>query len=539
MLFTGDSEMSHRCRKFDWAATPLGPVDEWSQSLRTIVTTMLSSRHPMFLWWGPELIQIYNDGYRPSFGDRGRDIAALGARGREHWAEIWPIIGPQIEGVLERGEATWHEDQLVPIDRNGRVEDVYWTYGYRPVRDDDGSIAGVLVVVQETTQRVVAANENERLLRELEIERQRLAYVFRHAPAFLAVMRGPQHNFELTNDAYQRLVAHRVVTGKPVAEALPEIVEQGFVQLLDRVLATGEPFTGREMLVQLQMEPDEPLDDHYLDFTYLPLVEADGTRSGVIAHGYDVTQQVLTRREVEHAKDMAEAANRAKGDFLAVMSHELRTPLNAIGGYAELLELGVHGPVNKKQLGALDRIQKSQRHLLGLINGVLNYTRVEAGALSYEIEIVPVGEVLSTCEALVAPQLAAKGLRLEWSVPAPGLSVMADREKLQQIVLNLLTNSIKFTETRGRIVIKCETSGATVRVDVSDTGRGIAVDQVTRVFEPFVQIDSTFTRPHEGVGLGLAISRDLARAMGGDLTLVSELGQGSTFTLILPLASKS
>ncbi len=530
--------MSHRCRNFDWASTPLGPVDGWSQSLRTVVTTMLSSCHPMFLWWGPELIQIYNDGYRPSFGDSGRDVAALGARGREHWAEIWPIIGPQIEGVLQRGEATWHEDQLVPIERNGRVEDVYWTYGYSPVRDDDGSIAGVLVVVQETTRRVVAANENERLLRELETERQRLAYVFQHAPAFLAVLRGPDHTFELVNAAYQKLVGHRELTGKPVAEALPEVVEQGFVQLLDGVLGTGEPYVGREMLVQLQMEPNEPLADHYLDFTYLALVDADGTRSGIIAHGFDVTQHVLTRREVEHARNMAEAANRAKGDFLAVMSHELRTPLNAIGGYAELLELGVHGPINKEQLGALDRIQKSQRHLLGLINGVLNYTRVEAGALSYDIEPVRLSEVMSTCEALVAPQLAGKQLHLEWSVPEPGISVNADREKLRQIVLNLLTNSIKFTESRGRIVIRCGIDGDLARVDVTDTGRGIAADQVGRVFEPFVQVDSTFTRSHDGVGLGLAISRDLARAMGGDLTLVSELERGSTFTLTLPLASK-
>ncbi|MGK2962905.1 MAG: ATP-binding protein [Gemmatimonadaceae bacterium] len=537
-LFTDDSEMSRRCRNFDWASTRLGPVDKWSHSLRTIVTTMLSSRHPMFLWWGPELIQIYNDGYRPSFGESGRDIAALGARGREHWAEIWPIIGPQIEGVLERGEATWHEDQLVPIERNGRVEDVYWTYGFGPVRDDDGSIAGVLVVVQETTQRVVAAHENERLLRELEVERERLAYVFQHAPAFLAVMRGPEHTIELANAAYKKLVGHRELAGKPIAEALPEVVDQGFVRLLDSVLSTGEPFVGLEMLVQLQSAPGEPLEDHYLDFTYLPLVEADGTRSGVIAHGFDVTQHVLTRREVEQAKDMAEAANRAKGDFLAVMSHELRTPLNAIGGYAELLELGVHGPINKAQRGALDRIQKSQRHLLGLINGVLNYTRVEAGALSYEIEVVSLSEVLSTCEALVAPQLAAKELRLESSVAEPGLSVMADREKLQQIVLNLLTNSIKFTEKHGQIVITCGASDDVASVEVSDTGRGIAADQIGRVFEPFVQVDSTFTRPHDGVGLGLAISRDLARSMGGDLTLISELGRGSTFTLTLPSAQE-
>jgi len=156
--------MAARCRAFDWGTTSLGPVSCWSQALRTTVATMLESRHPMFLWWGPELVQIYNDGYLPSFGTTGRDVAALGARGREHWAEIWPIIGPQIDGVMTRAEATWHENALVPIERNGRTEDVWWTYGYSPVRDDDGSVGGVLVVVQETTAHVLAVAERELLL---------------------------------------------------------------------------------------------------------------------------------------------------------------------------------------------------------------------------------------------------------------------------------------------------------------------------------------------------------------------------------------
>ena len=532
--FPGDSEMAARCRAFDWATTPLGPVESWSRSLRTIVSTMLASRHPMFLWWGPELTQIYNDGYKPSFGISGRDVAALGARGREHWAEIWPIIGPQIEEVLAHGAATWHEDQLVPIERNGRLEDVYWTYGYSPARDDDGAIAGVLVVVQETTARVIAANEHERLLRELETERQRLAYVFQQAPAFLAVMRGREHVFELANAAYQKLVGHRDLVGKRLVDAIPEIVAQGFVDLLDDVLETGKPFIGQEVMVQIQQTPGSPLTDHYLDFTYLPLVEADGTRAGVIAHGSDVTQHVLTRREVERAREMAEHANRAKSEFLAIMSHELRTPLNAIGGYAELLEMGVHGPVTPEQLGAIDRIRRSQRHLLGLINGVLNYTRVEAGVVQYDVEDVLLGDALMACEALIEPQVKAKDLLFSSRDCDGGLVVRADGEKLQQILLNLLTNAVKFTPSGGRIDIACRAHDQTIAIDVSDTGRGIAEHQLARVFEPFVQVDASFTRTQEGVGLGLAISRDLARGMGGELTLTSKVGEGSTFTLTLP-----
>jgi signal transduction histidine kinase len=217
------------------------------------------------------------------------------------------------------------------------------------------------------------------------------------------------------------------------------------------------------------------------------------------------------------------------------MSHELRTPLNAIGGYAELLEIGVHGPITPEQRNALERIQMSQRHLLGLINAVLNYTRIEAGNVSYHLEAVPVADALSSCEALTAPQMRSKGLTLHFQRCAPSLTVNADREKLQQIVLNLLTNSMKFTDAGGAVNLSCTASDGHIDIMVNDTGRGIEADQLQRIFEPFVQVDARLTRTQEGVGLGLAISRDLARGMGGDLLVESRVGEGSTFTLTMPL----
>jgi signal transduction histidine kinase len=240
------------------------------------------------------------------------------------------------------------------------------------------------------------------------------------------------------------------------------------------------------------------------------------------------------------ARRAAEAANRAKSDFLAVMSHELRTPLNAIAGYAQLLEMGLHGPVTGPQRDALARVQRSQRHLLGLINDVLNYAKLEAGRVDYRLAPVALADAVADLAPMIEPQLAAKGLTYAVAVPA-GLVAHADPEKLGQVLLNLLSNAVKFTPAGGRVEVGSAAGGtiagrAAVRLFVRDSGVGIAADQLARIFEPFVQVDQRLTRTEEGTGLGLAISRDLARGMGGDLTAQSAPGAGSTFVLTLPAA---
>ncbi|HEX6749302.1 MAG TPA: PAS domain S-box protein [Longimicrobium sp.] len=239
------------------------------------------------------------------------------------------------------------------------------------------------------------------------------------------------------------------------------------------------------------------------------------------------------------ARAEAEAANRAKFDFLTTMSHELRTPLNAIAGYVDLLELGIRGPLTDAQRDDLRRIRRSQTHLLGLINDVLNFARIETGHVHFDLGDVALDELLGEVETLIAPQVQARGLFYEYRRPDPAATVRADPEKLRQIVLNLLSNAVKFTPAGGRITLSSEVDGDWARVRVADTGIGIPGDKLGTIFEPFVQVATGYTRTSEGTGLGLSISRDLARAMGGDLGAESSEGEGSVFTLTLPLGSSS
>ncbi len=735
-IFAGAGELRALCRHMDWSSTSLGVPATWPSALRTAVQMTLASGMPNVVLWGPEFIQIYNDAYADII--RAKHPLALGRRNIDVWPELWGDNRPVYERVLS-GETLYFADALYSLERSqggqNVWDDVYLSISYSPILDDYGEAAGVLATIVETTSTVqlrALQEERKRLLDAIQLEQSRLTAVFEHAPTFLAVLQGPEHVFTRVNDAFLQIIGHRDIVGRPIAEALPEAAAQGFIDLLDAVLATGEPFIGRELPALLQRVADAPEEQRFLDLIYQPLRELDAAGvsriTGVVAHGSDVTEQVLARRAVEQANDRskllqaltaalaattepgqaedvvveqgaratgaatgllalrgppsdgiegewfaivrqtgldaivaapeysysfaspgpaaetmrsgrsifcqsrdeiwarypelfdvwsdigahslasiplmvsgevagvmsftfnepreflldereflaalagqcaqalerawlltadrashqraekalaeaeaararAEEANQAKADFLGVISHELRTPLNAIGGYAQLLELGIHGPVTVEQARSLERIQTSQRHLLGLINSVLNYTRVEAGAVHYDLTAVPIHEVITTCEELITPQLETRGLQLDRTSCGLELSALADREKVRQIVLNLLTNSVKFTREGGHVEISCLESGNQVLLQVADTGRGIPAEQLERIFQPFVQVDAKLTRTQEGVGLGLAISRDLARAMGGDLVAQSAVGVGSIFTLTLPRAN--
>lgn len=541
LLFSGPGEMPRRCAEFSWAETPLGAPEQWSPTLRATTAAVLASGFPTILLWGPQLTQIYNDAYIRFLGVK--HPSALGRPTHDVWPETRHITEPIYERVFA-GETVTNERQRYLLAKSGPdapLEEFFITVSFAPV-GEPGMITGVLVTAMDVTAEVEAHRlelEREMLMRELEAERARLGEIFQMAPSFIAVLQGPDQTYAMVNDAYAQIIGHRDVVGRPLLEALPEIREQGFKELLDRVRDTGEPWVGRATPVQLQRTRGAPAETRYLDMIFQTLRDADGRGIGVVAHGSDVTEHVLAVRALEsaaHAEERraaAEAASRAKSEFLAVVSHELRTPLNAIGGYVDLLDLGIRGPLTEAQRADLTRIRQSQRHLSGLINQILNLTRIETGTLAFAATDIPVCDAVTAAETLVRPQLEASGLGFECTAQSSGLRVRADPEKLQQILLNLLTNAIKFTGEGGTICVDCEPEGDRVLLRVRDTGIGIPPEHQRAIFEPFVQIDASLTRTRDGLGLGLSISRQLAIGMGGDLWVDSVPGRGSTFTLAL------
>jgi PAS domain S-box-containing protein len=300
-FLSGGGEMGALIRAHPWPFTPLGAPESWPAPLRTAIRLILNTGHPMYIWWGPELRCFYNDAYRRSIGAE-RHPVSLGEPGREVWSEIWDIIGPQIDQVMAGEGATWHENHLVPITRDGVREDVYWTYSYSPIDDQEApnGVGGVLVVCSETTQQVLTA-------RRLEAETERLRGMFDQAPGFMALLGGPDHVFQASNIAYLQLIGHRNIVGKPVREALPEAEGQGFIDLLDEVYRTGTAYVGKGIAVDLERSPGANRERRFLDFVYQPLTGADGKVAGIFVQGSDVTDRQRAETALRDSEERFEA----------------------------------------------------------------------------------------------------------------------------------------------------------------------------------------------------------------------------------------
>ena len=535
-FFAGPGEMRALYRQVDWSATPLGPVDTWPEVLRNTVRTALDSPFPMNIWCEPELVLIYNDAYCSVLGSK--HPGAVAAPGSKVWSEIWPQIEPMFNQIRAGGPPIFADDAPFLMHRHTETGEVreanaWFTFSLSAVRDDKNEIVAFLNVVSETTARILAERGLESALRQAERAEARLREVFAQAPAFLAVMRGEDHVFEYANTAYYQLVGHRELLGRPVFEALPEVRGQGFEDLLRNVLSTGKPFVGREIAVTVARKDGRP-EERFVDLVYYPITDQDGRRTGVVAHGSDVTEHVLARREAQELKVRAEEASQAKSAFLANMSHEIRTPINAVIGYADLLDVGIGGELTPQQQDYVTRIRNSSRHLLGLVNDVLDLSKIEAGEMKLRSRQVVLAGPVKHAADMITPEAEAKKLTLkvDWGCD-PTTTVFGDEDRIRQIVLNLLSNAVKFTEGGGRVRVSATANDRTVSVAVADTGIGIDSAQLDAIFQPFVQAEAGHTRRAGGTGLGLTISRRFAEMMGGELRVASEVGKGSVFTLVL------
>jgi signal transduction histidine kinase len=356
---------------------------------------------------------------------------------------------------------------------------------------------------------------------------RRLIDLLTNAPVAIAILRGPDHVYELANPRYLALVGGRHVLGLPIREALPELAGQGIFELLAQVRQSGQPFVGKSMRVLLNPGPHGLAEEPYFDFVYQPMFDGEGRVDSIVVVTHDVTELAI-------AKAQAEEANRTKDEFLATLSHELRTPLNAVLGYTQMLRGGV---IDAARLPAvLETIERNARLQEQLVSDVLDVSRIITGKLRLDVRPLDVRKVIEDAIETVAPAAAAKGVRLQSMLDVPGVSVAGDPQRLQQVVWNLLSNAVKFTPRGGEVQVRLQRDNSHVAIIVADTGEGIEPDFLPYVFQRFKQADGTFSRTHSGLGLGLAICRHLVEAHGGEISAISPgRGSGATFRVDLPV----
>ncbi len=515
-VFLSDGgEVGALMRAHDWSASPLGAPSAWPQSLRSVVGLILSSKFPMFVAWGPELAFLYNDSYIGILGSK--HPLALGGRFEEIWREIWSDIHPIILQALD-GQSTFYANLPLTINRRGFDEQTWFTFSYSPVRDESGAIAGMYCACTETTADVV--NQQGRLE-----DNARLQRMFAQAPGLMAVLRDPDHVFELANAAYRELVGDRELLGKPVREALPEVHGQGLFELLDQVYASGEAFSGHAVPVKLQRGQGE-LQERFLDFVYQPLKNAAGVVTGIFVEGFDVTSAVLANNELR-------VANRRKDEFLAMLAHELRNPLAPISSAADVLRLA--GPESALVRQASEIISRQVKHMTGLVDDLLDVSRVTGGLVALHKQVVDLNGAVADAVEQVMTLVESKRQHLEVALPAPPALLDADRTRIVQVFANLLNNAAKYTPVDGHIDVRLEVHADGVEFRVRDDGVGMTPELLPHVFDLFAQAERSPDRSQGGLGLGLALVNSLVELHGGSVAAHSDgPNRGSTFVVKLP-----
>ena len=516
MFLSDGGEAGALMRAHDWSRSPLGDPSGWPQALRTVVSLMLGSKFPMFCAWGKELAFLYNESYIPILGDK--HPAAMGAPFFEIWSEIWADIHPLIERALS-GEATYMEKLPLLMRRHGYDEQTWFTFSYSPVRDDSGEVAGMYCACVEVTAQVLAERYRDE-------ENKRLVTLFEQAPGIIAVLRGPEHMFEITNKSYMQMMGRTDLVGKSARQALPYIEGQGFFELLDEVYRTGKPFVGHSLPLDVAREPGMPLERRYLDFVYQPIRDPAGEVVGIFVEGSDVT----VRKQVE---DELRAANRQKDQFLAMLAHELRNPLAPITTAAQLLKLGTLDA--KAVRNASEIIARQAEHMTDLVNDLLDVSRVTRGLVTLEKEELDINAVVAGALEQVRPLIESKRHSLTMQLSGEPVHVLGDRTRLVQVLSNILNNAAKYTPTGGQIMLRVTAMDERVLVTVSDNGIGIEPDVLPYIFELFTQAERTPDRSQGGLGIGLALVKSLVALHGGTVDARSEApGRGSEFEICLP-----
>ncbi|GIE86012.1 SpoIIE family protein phosphatase [Actinoplanes regularis] len=550
-VFAADAEVGRDLAAVDWKRTPVGPPEGWPQSLRTAVSILLSSRFPMWMAWGPGLTFFCNAAYRRD--TLGRKYPwALGRSASEVWAEIWADIGPRVQNVLDTGHATWDEDLLLFLERSGYPEESYHTFSYSPLRDDDGALVGMLCVVSEETDRVIAERRMA-TLRDLGSDPS-VVRTEDEALAFAALqLEGNRRDLPFTvtyifdeNGRARRRSSTGLPPGHPVAPAILgddhpwlTVAESRLVPLEGPGLPTGDwPKPPREALVvPLLRQGDAPYGflvaalNRYrpADETYRGFIELI---AGHLAAGIAGVRSY--RAQQRRAEELAEL-DRAKTTFFSNISHEFRTPLTLIMGPLDELRTRLDS-ADPAILDELEVIHRNGLRLGKLVNALLDFARLEAGRMQARYEQVDLAATTAELAGVFRSAVERAGLAFEVDCPPLPEPVLVDRGMWEKVVLNLLSNALKFTFD-GSIRVTVRAGRGEAVITVADSGIGIAPEAMPRLFERFHRIENVRARSNEGSGIGLAMVKELVGLHHGTVSAESTPGEGTTFTVRLPFGT--
>jgi PAS domain S-box-containing protein len=562
-LFPGDSELAARMRALDWSQTPLGAVETWPQSLRISVSICLTSRFPILIWWGRELVMLYNDAYRPILGI-SKHPQALGQRGQECWAEIWETIGPMLDSVMTQGEATWSDDGLLLLDRNGYVEECYFTFSYSPILNEMGGIGGIFTAVTETTERVLS-KRRLRTLSELAAKTTGLTTVAEVCTASTAVLAENLADIPFALlyllDPAQQQASLAAATGIPLGTELSPlkvncaIAKADLSQCFCQGLQTRQPQridianwstqsnkglialtteiamvmpvnrSGQEQLAGfwvVGVNPRRALDENYQNF--FELVAGHIATAIANAQAYE--------EERKRAEALAEI-NRAKTTFFGNVSHEFRTPLTLMLSPLEELSTSLEQRLQPDEREQLQLIQRNGLRLQKLVNTLLDFSRIEAGRAQVCYEPIDLATYTAELASLFRSLIEQVGI--DFAIDCPPLSepVYVDREMWEKIVFNLISNAFKFTFA-GSITVRLRSQDNAVELSIQDTGVGIPAAELPQLFKRFHRVHGMRARTYEGSGIGLALVQELVKLHQGTIDVTSVEGAGTCFRLSIP-----